>query len=226
MVKINMDDGFNPEFVETAFFDGVFEIPSLKCPERFIVPKQIVPFSARERAPKTTAFVSFYEYDNIFGEVIKHPDRFVDDFSRFQGVITPDCSLYVDSPLAVQIGNVYRSRAIGYYFQKHGLYTVPNVRWGDERSYTTEVLPERIAFAGLPKHSIYSVGTFGCCKSKEERFHLRNGLRAMIDELEPEIVLIYGAMADSVFHGLLDLTRFVQFPDWTTLKRGKSHGNE
>ncbi len=55
---------------------------------------------------------------------------------------------------------------------------------------------------------------------------MRNGLRAMIDELEPEIVLIYGAMPDSVFHGLLDLTRFVQFPDWTTLKRGKSHGNE
>ena len=58
MVKINMDDGFNPEFVETAFFDGVFEIPSLEHPERFIVPKQIVPFSARERAEKTTAFVT------------------------------------------------------------------------------------------------------------------------------------------------------------------------
>ena len=221
-----MDDGFNPEFVETALFDGVFEIPRLERPERLIVPKQIVPFSARERAVKAEAFVSFYEYDTIFGEVVRQPNRFVDDFSRFLGVITPDCSLYVDSPLAVQIGNVYRNRAIGYFLQSHGLYIVPSVRWGDERSYTTEVLPERIAFAGLPKHSIYSIGTYGCCKSKDEQVHLRNGLCAMIDELAPEIVLVYGSMPDSVFHGLLDLTRFVQFPDWTTLKRGKSHGNE
>ena len=226
MVKIYMDDGFNPEFVETAFFDGVFEMPLLERPKQLVIPKQIVPFSARERANKTDTIVSFYEYDSIFGDVVKRPELYVDDFKRYMGIITPDCSVYVDSPLAVQIANVYRNRAIGYYYQNKGLYTIPNVRWGDERSYTTEVLPEKIAFMGLLKQSIYSVGTYGCCKTAEERFHLRNGLLAMIEELEPEIILIYGAMPDTVFHDLIGLTRFVQFPDWTTLKRGKCHGNE
>lgn len=220
MSKIIMDDGFNPEFVETAFFDGVLEMPVITRPDTIIVPEYMVPFSVRERSDTASSFVVFYEFDSSFGSVLRNPDQYITDLKRFLGVVTLDNSVYVDSPLVVQIANIYRSRAIGHYFQKKGIYIVPNVRWGDERSYTTAVLPEKFAFLGLPKRSIYSVGTYGCCKTAEERYHLRNGLISMIEELEPEIILIYGAMPDSVFHGLANLTRFIQFPDWTTLKKG------
>ena len=37
-----MDDGFNPEFVETAFFSGNLEIPQLKQPEELIIPKGMI----------------------------------------------------------------------------------------------------------------------------------------------------------------------------------------
>ena len=220
MAKINIDDGFKSEFVETAFFDGVLEIPMIARPRKLIVPEFMVPFTAREKADPSSSFVVFYEYDNTFSNILQNPSRYTDDLKRFLGVVSLDNSLYVDSPLTVQIANTYRSRAIGYHFQKNGLYVVPNVRWGDERSYTTSVLPEKFAFLGLPKHSIYSVGTYGCCKTAEERYHLRNGLISMIEDLEPEIILIYGSMPDSVFHGLTSLTRFIQFPDWITLKKG------
>ena len=62
-------------------------------------------------------------------------------------------------PLAIQITNIYRNRAIGYCFQKHGVYVIPCVRWGDERTYTTKFLPEEIAFLGVEKHSIEIVET-------------------------------------------------------------------
>lgn len=226
MSKIIIDDGFNPEFVETAFFDGVLEMPVISRPEKIIVPKYLIPFTARNRSDAASSLVVFYEFDANFGNILRNPDQYIADVKRFLGVVTLDNSVYVDSPLTVQIANVYRSRAIGHHFQRNGLYTVPNVRWGDERSYTTAVLPEKFAFLGLPKHSIYSVGTYGCCKTAEERYHLRHGLISMIEELEPEIILIYGAMPDSVFHGLTSLTRFIQFPDWTTLKKGgDQHGN-
>lgn len=226
MPKIIIDDGFNPEFVEAAFFDGILEMPAIARPEKLIVPECMVPFTARERSDAASSFVVFYEFDSTFGSILRNPAQYIDDLKRFLGVVTLDNSIYVDSPLTVQIANVYRSRAIGHHFQKSGLYTVPNVRWGDERSYTTAVLPEKFAFLGLPKHSIYSVGTYGCCKTAEERYHLRHGLISMIEELEPDIILIYGAMPDSVFHGLTNLTRFIQYPDWTSLrKEGGLHGN-
>ncbi len=218
--KAIIDDGFNAELVETAFFDGILEIPRLERPEKIIIPTGMVPFSARNRSKDNSEHVVFYEHDIEFADVLRNPDKYINDLNRFPGVVTLDCSLYIDMPLSAQIGNVYRSRAIGHYFQKNGLYVIPNVRWGDERSYTTIELPEKFAFLGLPKGSIVSVGTYGCVKSKEERFQFRSGLIEMLNELEPIIVLVYGAMPNDVFEGLRDKTRFINYSDWTSTKKG------
>lgn len=43
----------------------------------------------------------------------------------------------------------------------------------------------------------------------------------MLDELEPKIVLVYGAMPDTIFHGLETRTEFVQYLDWTTRMKQK-----
>jgi hypothetical protein len=123
-------------------------------------------------------------------------------------------------PLNLQIANTYMNRAIGHYLQLHGIYVIPNVRWGDERSYTTSILPEKFAFVGLPKHSIVSVGTYGCIQGKENKHYFREGLIAMLDELEPEYVLIYGSMPDAIFGDIVDRTNFVHFRDWTSKMRG------
>lgn len=42
----------------------------------------------------------------------------------------------------------------------------------------------------------------------------------MLDELEPEYVLIYGSMPDSIFGDLVDRTNFVHYRDWTSKVRG------
>lgn len=225
--KIIIDDGFNPEFVETAHFDGILEMPAINRPDRLIVPKGMIPFSKHSRSISNNEFLVFYEYDTNFADILRSPDEFEDVLSQFPGIVTLDNSLYVDSPLTVQIANTYRSRAIGHYYQSRGYYVIPNVRWGDERSYTTRKLPEKFAFLGLPKNSIVSIGTYGCCKSAEEQYQLRQGLIAMLSELEPEIVLVYGAMPDKVFKDLKDRTRFINYPDWTSVVRGgRQRGNK
>ena len=220
--KIIIDDGFNSEFVETAIFDGILEVPCLEKPRNIIIPEAIIPFSKRNQSANHQAFLAFYEYDVCFSDILRNPEKYASEIQTFAGMVTLDCSLYIDSPLLVQMANVYRSRAIGHYYQNLGNYVIPNVRWGDERSYTTCVLPEKFAFLGLPKHSIYSIGTYGACQSKEERFHLREGLISMLDELQPEVVLVYGAMPKSVFQGLYDRTRFVNYPDWTSSRKRRA----
>lgn len=217
--KIIIDDGFNPEFVETAFFDGVLEMPCIEAPKKIVIPTAVIPYSLHNKSIDHSEFIVFYEYDTNFGDILRAPADFYKIINSFPGMVTLDNSVYCDSPLIVQIANVYRSRAIGRFYQSKGVYVIPNVRWGDERSYTTSVLPEKFAFLGLPKHSILSIGTYGACQSKEEKYHLRHGLIAMLDELEPEVVLVYGAMPDAIFGDLSNRTIFVQFPDWTSSKR-------
>ena len=221
-MKINIiDDGFSPQLVETALFAGILEIPILETLNEFIVPTGLIPYSQIKKSKDNSEFVHFYENDFKFKEVIESPEDALSKLKPFSGVISPDCSLYRDMPLVLQLVNIYMSRAIGYYLQKNGVYVIPNVRWGDERSYGTECFEEKAAFLGIPKQSIVSVGTYGCIKSKEDKYYFKSGLEAMLEELEPKIVLVYGAMPDSVFKDYIDITEFHQYPDWISQKKGR-----
>ena len=216
-----VDEGFRVSLVETAFFDGKFEIPHIDAPKEIIIPEGMVPFSIRERSQDKNDFVCFYENDINFREILINTEEYVDDLKRFPGIVTPDCSLYLDAPLCVQIADIYLNRAVGYYLSQQGLYVVPNIRWGDERTYKSDFLGEKVAFQGVDKHSIVSIGTYGQIKSDESKRYFREGLEEMLKELEPEVVLVYGAMPDKIFGGLYDKTSFIQYPDWTTRMKQK-----
>ena len=82
------------------------------------------------------------------------------------------------------------------------------------------MLPECFAFLGIPKHSIVSIGTYGCIQGSENFQYFRDGLTAMLDNLEPEIVLVYGAMPKRIFASVASRTNFIQYPDWITFKKG------
>lgn len=217
-----VDEGFRVSLVETAFFDGKFEIPHIDAPKIITVPAGMVPFSQRKRSKNKQDFVCFYEHDVKFREILTHTEDYVEELKQYPGVISPDCSLYIDAPLCVQIGCIYLNRAVGHYLSKQGMYVIPNIRWGDERTYTDALFGEKIAFQGIDKHSIVSIGTYGQIKTAESKRYFREGLKAMIDELEPRVVLVYGAMPDSIFHGLDRKTQFIQYPDWTTRMRNKA----
>ena len=148
-------------------------------------------------------------------------EDYVDELKQYPGIITPDCSLYIDAPLCVQIADIYLNRAVGHYLQKQGLYVIPNIRWGDERTYTSHLLGEKVAFQGVDKHSIVSIGTYGQIKSAESKRYFREGLESRLDELEPEVVLIYGSMPNKIFDEFKGTTRFISYPDWTTRMKSK-----
>lgn len=221
-MKHIIDDGFNAELVAKAYFDGIMEIPILSKPNEIIIPSAVIPFSMANRSTDHSEFVHFYEHDKRFSDVLIATKEQLPVLRGFAGVISPDCSLYRDMPLCLQIANTYMNRAVGYYLQSQGLYVIPNVRWGDERTYTTVELPEKIAFLGVPRNSIVSIGTYGCIKSAENKHYFREGLAAMLDELTPQVVLVYGAMPDSIFAPVKERARFVNFPDWISTKRRRS----
>lgn len=227
--KAIIDDGMNPELVIGTKPDGWLGIPTIKKPEHFIIPKDIIPFTERDHIKDSNIAVGFYEMDVEFAEVLISPEDYIDEFCNHplvtpesvKPILSPDCSLYRDAPLAVQITNVYRNRAIGYYYQKHGAYVIPQIRWGNELTYTTKVLPEKVAFLGVEKHSIVAIGTYGCSKTHEDKYHFEAGLCSMLESLEPEVVLVYGSMNDRIFAPYLKEAQFIQYPDWITRQHNK-----
>lgn len=222
MTKNMVDDGFHSELVAKAFFEGILEIPCIEKPKEIIVPSAIIPFSQIGRSKNKLEAVHFYEHDKRFSDILTCTKKLLPLLKEFSAVISPDCSVYRDMPLCLQIANTYMNRAVGRYLQSQGLYVIPNIRWSDERSYTTVELPEKFAFLGVPKNSIVSIGTYGCIKSRENKHYFKDGLSAMLNELCPQVVLVYGAMPDAVFEEFKNKTQFVHFTDWISTKHGRS----
>lgn len=213
-----LSDGCNSEFVDGAEFDGIFEIPIIKRPSQIIIPDKLVPFSKMDRANSSDFAVCEYENDSEFRDILQNPECYLEKIKKCQGFISPDCSIYRDMPLAVQITNIYRNRAIGFWFQNNGVYVIPCVRWGDERTYTTKYLPEKIAFLGIEKQSIVSIGTYGQLKDKVNRYYLDAGLDAMIETLEPIVVLVYGKLPNEIKERYSSV-KFVEYADWISMVR-------
>lgn len=70
----------------------------------------------------------------------------------------------------------------------------------------------------MEKHSIVSVGSYGQIKDRVNRYFFEAGMDAMMETLEPEIVLVYSQMPDKI-EEKYPKTRFVEYPDWTSTVR-------
>jgi len=218
--KANLDDGCNPELVLGAQFDGLLEIPIIHAPKNISIPDGITPFTRRELAVGTNEAIGHFEKDPTFADVLINPQSYIEDLSRFKYIIPIDASLYRDAPLAAQVTNLYRNRAIGSFFQRKGLNVIPLIRWGNEYTYTTKYFPEKISFLGVEKHSIIAISTYGCIRSKDDKYHFAAGLYEMLQTLDPQVVLVHGTMPSSIFDYYLNTCTFINYPDWISRMKG------
>lgn len=216
MSKTIIDDGYSSYLVEGATFIGKYQIPSLPKHDEILIPKDMIPFDKRNVVKEKDLAIDFYMHDVTFRQILTSTSKYLDELSRFAAVISPDCSLYRDMPLCLQITNTYMNRAVGFYLQKHGVYVIPNVRWGDERSF-------EFCFQGLPTNDIVCISTHGCIKGEENKYYFKRGLEEMLIVLKPQVVLVHGSMPDEVFSDFLSEAKFVHYESYISKMKGGKH---
>ena len=182
-------DVFKAWMVEGAQFDGKYEFPFIS--DCGVVPEKLLPFDKAMANKDYAQWVHFYIYDREFERIWNQPNKYLEILKRYEGVITPDFSLYRDMPLSMQIWNTYRNRAIGYWLKKNGVPIVPNLSWGDERTY-------EFCFDGIEKCSIVAIGTHGTAKRKLDRYYLEQAVYKLLEKIEPRHIVIYGTAYDKL----------------------------
>lgn len=183
-------DVFHAFLVKNATYDGDLEIPCLA--REIQKPIKLVAFSKAIASKEVDSWIHFYEDDAAFERIWNTPNKYLPIIKRFKGVITPDFSVYRDMPLVMQHWNIYRSRAIGYWLQENGVPVIPNIRFGDERTY-------ELSCAGIQKHGTIAVGSHGCIKLLSDRSYFVSRLKYVVDKLEPSTIVVYGAAPDKIF---------------------------
>ena len=175
------------EGMGNADFSGKYDIPIVHGTSK--IPESLVSFSCCEKERDTrNKSIHFYEFDEKFIGILDNKlklDKKIETFRKYQSVILPDYSVYLDMPLAMQLFHVYKSRAIGNYLSQNGIKIIPNIRWGDDRTY-------EFAFTGVEKYGIIAVGVQGAYRDSDTRWYFEKGFVKMLEVLEPETVLCYG----------------------------------
>ena len=191
-------DVFHSFLVENADYEGHIELPVIKTSDK--LPKKVVTFSKAMTKSWTDfdCWVVFYEHDKEFERLWNNPKQYLDKLKKFKGVISPDFSLYRNMPLVMQMWNTYRGRAVACWLQNNGVEIIPNVRFGDERTFS-------FCFDGIEENKTVAVGTHGCIKRKEDKIFFKIGLARMVQRLSPKTIIIYGSAPDSIFKPYKDM---------------------
>lgn len=183
-------DVFNAFMVSDAEYAGKYEFPILF--PTYQIPNKVIVFSKALRTKDYNQWVHFYEDDVSFERIWRQPKKYLPILRKFKGVILPDFSLYRDMPLAMQIWNIYRSRAFGHWLQKEGITVIVNIRYGDERTY-------QVCCDGVPQNCVIAIGTHGTMKNREDRYYLLHGLDEVVERLQPSAIVVYGSAPDKYF---------------------------
>ena len=195
-MRSSCKDVFNAFMVSEAEYAGKYEFPALLPTSK--VPNKLITFSKALHRDDYNQWIHFYEDDASFERIWRNPRRYLPILKKFNGVILPDFSLYRDMPLAMQIWNIYRSRAIGHWLQREGVKIIANIRYGDERTYW-------VCCDGVPKNCVISIGTHGTMKNRIDRQYMLQGLDVVVKRLHPTDIIIYGTAKEKDFQKFLDL---------------------
>jgi hypothetical protein len=165
--------------------DNRWGIPAL--PSASLEPARLVSYTDRHAIAKadTGTALHFFLDDYRFEAVWTTPGRALSRPRAVGAALTPDFSLWRDMPTVMQLWQVYRSRWCGAWMAAHGVTVIPTVSWAGPDSYP-------FAFAGITRGSVVAVSTVGVHREHEARTLFAAGYTAMLDAVDPPMVLVYG----------------------------------
>lgn len=155
-------------------------------------PKNLISFDNAICNKNLTGWVHFFIHDSRFFRILNDPWRYFQFLSKFEGVISPDFSVFWEYPIYRQLQSIALSRELGAWMQRNGIPVIPCVRWGKENTYN-------FAFDGIEPGGTIAVGTVGAMREKQSRNVFENGFEPMLEALFPKRIIVYGSRRSSVF---------------------------
>lgn len=184
---------YNLELFDKFVCDGKYQMPIIDNDN--YIPKKLIGFNYAKTSKERNTGIHFYLDDYQFERIWNNPEEYVDILEKYDCILSPDFSLYLDMPYSMKIWNVFRSRLIGQYYQRQGIKVIPTLSWAEEETF-------EFCFDGIPKGSIVSISTIGVKRSNEAMNIWKNGVDEMIKRIEPSAILIYGGKIDYDFKNI------------------------
>lgn len=182
-------DCINARLLKKAKYSKT-DLPLFECSDS--IPTELISFKNAAQSKDAHEWVHFFERDDRLEPIWESPELWGERLKRFEGIISPDLSVYRDDPLYVQGWNTFRNRTLAHYFYEQGHKVIPNIRFGVENSYS-------FCFDGIESNKPVCVSTLGMLASNDDRKFFKEGFAEMLKRLCPSTVIIYGQMPPDIF---------------------------
>lgn len=177
---------FGADLLDNARFVGNEELP---FSPGIILKADILeglPFDhVSDRIIPPGTWLHFYVHDVRFLRFLESPEAWLRRIRRFAGVIGMDNSAYFRLTLCEQKHSVFLNRFADLWLHKHGIPHVPNVTWGDWRSFSW-------CFDGIESGKTIAVSTHGCIGTDDDRRRFLDGLSEAVSVLHPPSIVFHG----------------------------------
>ncbi len=190
--------------MEMVEYHGV-EIPLLK-PYVGTTEFEYQPFSKWRKLDGKGQAIHFFMNDNEFRTAVWGKlENATYNLRKFDALLTPDFSMYVDMMSFYGLQAVFMTRFVGAYWQKCGYEVIPTASWGNVDSF-------KYAFVGLPANSVIAVCGVGN-KHHKSSFELwKLAIQRIEAELTPIMIVVYGEPTE--VSGIRTPMKFI--PDYIT----------
>ncbi len=133
--------------------------------------------------------IHFFMDDYLFERAWHDPVRYALFLKDFPAVMSPDFSLYVDWPKAVQVYNHWRKHQLAAYWQSMGLTVIPTICWSDEQSFDW-------CFDGEPLGGTVAISSVGTQRNPLSKYLFTRGYAEMLERLKPSKIVFFGMIPD------------------------------
>lgn len=193
MTLENFNYRTNPLFLRNQFDSdntfGIPKIPKVEFNDDELADLRMIAFNLvkSDKDNHYERIVHFFIYDYNFESMWKNPKKYLKMLSKYKGILSPDFSMYLEMPYALQIYNTFRNRWCGAYYSQYGIKVVPTLNWSDEKSFD-------FCFKGIEKGSVLAVSTY---MFQEKDYHsdqkeiFMKGYNKMLEEVEPSKIICY-----------------------------------
>lgn len=197
----------NPLFLRNQFQSvGMFKLPLVKKQEISLEDVQLIGYDKVNQSNDYGKIVHFFLDDYRFESIYNNPEKKIEKLKQYKAVLTPDFSMFVEMPIALQLFSTFKNRWVGAYLQEQGISVIPTVRWGDLTSFN-------FCFDGIEKGSIVAVSTIGI---KKEKSHFMLGYNEMLSRIKPEKIIFYGKPFDEMKGDIIE----VDYSETNNLSKG------
>lgn len=187
------NDTYNLDLIDLENFTNNFwQMPIIQNDNH--IPNDLIGFNYAKTSKDYGKGIHFYLDDYQFERLWNSPQDYVEVLNKYDCILSPDFSLYLDMPMPMKIWNIYRSRQIGKYYQDNGIKVIPTISWAEKETFS-------FCFEGIPKNSIVSISTIGVKQNKQSFEIWKDGVTELIDRIAPQVILVYGGAIDFDYKG-------------------------